>query len=170
MAEIFYKRPFIKGSGGSRGTGRSTDTAARSAGKVGVKSEPWVSLTGCVWKHDTLCRPTLALRRRPPGLERNTGCRRAGHCGCPAVRRCQCKLIKGQVKGITPAINGFPQEKGLPDVSSPLVTLNLPNPHRHHSLCPAGLRGTAPCPLPVSWCGCCSDRWWSMRVLSVSRH
>ncbi|WP_228683766.1 hypothetical protein [Phocaeicola vulgatus] len=72
---LFYKwwRIFIKGSGGSRGTGRSTGTAARSAGEVGVKSEPWVSLTGCVWKHDTLCRPTLALRRRPPGLERNTG-------------------------------------------------------------------------------------------------
>ncbi|MFS2832984.1 hypothetical protein [Bacteroides uniformis] len=108
MAENFYKRAFIKGSGGSRGTGRSIGTAALSAGKVGVKSEPWVSQTGCVWKHDTLCRPTLALRRRSPGLERDTGCRRAGLCGCPAVRRRRCKLIKGWGKGVTTsAINGF---------------------------------------------------------------
>ncbi|WP_289221860.1 hypothetical protein [Xylanibacter rodentium] len=41
-----------------------------------MKSEPWVSPTGCVWKHDTLCRPTLALCRRPLGLERNAGCQR----------------------------------------------------------------------------------------------
>ena len=69
--DLRYKWEYriIKGSGGSRGTGRSTGTAARSVGEVGVKSEPWVSPTGCVWKHDTLCRPTLALRRRSPGLD-----------------------------------------------------------------------------------------------------
>ena len=87
MVENFYKWPFIKGSGGNCRTGRSTGTAARSAGTVGAKSEPWVSPTGCVWKHDTLCRPTLALRRRPPGLERNVGYRRAGLRRCPAVRQ-----------------------------------------------------------------------------------
>lgn len=144
MAEIHYKRPFIKGCGGSRRTDRSTDTAARSAGEVGVKSEPWVSPIGCVcgsMTHSVGPRspcagghPDLNGTQEAAGLVLRT-------FGEPLP-------IKGQV--IRPVINVFLHGKGLPDVSSPLVTFNLPNPHRHHSLCPAGFRGTAPCPLPVS--------------------
>ena len=77
-----------------------------------MKSEPWVSPTGCVWKHDTLCRPTLALRRRPPGLERNTGCRRAGHwrvsCGAPALM----KTYKREVQGNNACHRYFSTWKG----------------------------------------------------------
>ena len=134
-----------------------------------MKNEPWVSPTDCVWKHDTLCRPTLALRRRSPGLERNAGCRRAWQHRVslwPAgVAKTDKRLVQVQHHVCYKWVF---TEKGLPDVSSPSVMLNLPNPHQHLPLCATGLYGIVQCQLPVSSCGCCCGRSW--RVLSVPRH
>lgn len=159
MVENFIKGLIIKGSGESRGTDRSTGTTARSGGEVGAKSEPWVSPTGCVWKHDTLCRHTLSLRRRPPGLERNAGCRRDWrHRVSLRTAGVDGKYKRKEVKASCLLKTDFAHGKELPYAGSPSVILNLPNPHRHHPLCSAGLYGIVPCPPPVSYCGCCFGR------------
>ena len=105
--------------------------ASRNEGKVGAKSELWVSPTGCVWKHDTLCRPTLALSRRPPGLERNAGRRRAWQHRVSLWPAGVAKTYKRLVQGHHVCYKWISHGKGLPNVSSPSVMLNLPNPHRH---------------------------------------
>lgn len=67
------KKAFIKGSRRKSRDRLQHRHASLNEVEVGAKSELWVSQTGCVWKHDTLCRSTLALRRRPTRLERNAG-------------------------------------------------------------------------------------------------
>ena len=57
----FYKGAFIKGNWRKSRDWLQHRHASLSGGNVGVKSELWVSPTGCVWKHDH----TLPAHTRP---------------------------------------------------------------------------------------------------------